>query len=414
MKRLLTRLESLLCCAMALLCCAVALPALAAGPALPQATVERLQGLERQLEAGSDVEVGREARAQAARLDDSGAEGWAKALYLQLAAHAEARRGRDGEAADLLAQARDLRVAPLAQRVDWLEQEAKLRLRAGQDGQGTALLERWAGQASPQVADLWLLAQLQAHRGDWSAAARWLARARQATAALSAEQTALAATIYQHAGDDQAAVAMVEAQLDRDARDPQMWRRAAALYQRIGEPGRAAALWEAGWRSGVLQGTEALVERIALHMAGGTPARAAEILAQALAQGELEDTPQRRRQLAQAWTQARAHDKALAAWRELARRTDAADDWRQLGELAYGWGEWSSAIEGLRRARQAGAAQDGRLWLLEGVAAFEQGDLDAARHAFGEAANSAEVAAQAEAWQKMVAQSDASPRQGNG
>ncbi|WP_106477069.1 tetratricopeptide repeat protein [Phytohalomonas tamaricis] len=412
MKRLLTRL-------LLVMWCVFSLPALAAGPALPPATVERLQHLEQQLATGDMADVAAEAQRQAERLGSSGASGWAKALYLQLGANAEAKRGRDAHAADLFAQARDISVAPLAQRVSWLEREAKLRLRAGQMENGVALLERWAEQAYPAPSDLWLLAQVQAHQGNWSSAARWLKRARHATSALSSRQTELAAVIYQHAGQNDAAVKMIEAQIDRDAQDAQIWQRAAALYQRIGQPGRAAALWEAGWRRGILKGSEALERRIALHMAGGTPARGAEILAQALMKGELEPTPERQRQLAQAWTMARDRDHALNAWQTLADQTHEARDWRQLGELAYGWGNWPLAIKGLSNARQAGDSARGRLWLLQGVAAYEQGDREAARRAFRQAANSQEVAEQAEAWQNMLAQSNSEssgetePQRGN-
>ena len=60
------------------------------------------------------------------------------------------------------------------------------------------------------------------------------------------------------------------------------------MAQRLGQPQRAAALWESGWRHGALSGSDDLEQRIQLHLAAGTPARAAELLAMAIEQGVLE------------------------------------------------------------------------------------------------------------------------------
>ncbi|MDN3556716.1 hypothetical protein QWY76_12065, partial [Halomonas maura] len=131
----------------------------------------------------------------------------------------------------------------------------------------------------------------------------------------------------------------------------------AALAQRLGDPGRAAALWEAGWRRGVLAGREDLRQRIRLHLAGGTPARAAELLAESLEQGDLVDTLANRRLLARAWQAARDRERGLAAWEALAERSEAGGDWLQLGRLAHGWGEWEIAGEALEKARDLGEAE---------------------------------------------------------
>ncbi|WP_035596708.1 tetratricopeptide repeat protein, partial [Halomonas salina] len=136
--------------------------------------------------------------------------------------------------------------------------------------------------------------------------------------------------------------------------DAETWSRAASLAQRLGDPGRAAAIWEAGWRRGVLAGAEDLHQRIRLHLAGGTPARAAELLTTALEEQALPDDLEHRRLLARAWQAARDHDEALAAWRDVAERSGAGDDWLRLGELAYGWGEWDIAGEALAKARDLG------------------------------------------------------------
>src|SRR5699024_5125679 len=141
-------------------------------------------------------------------------------------------------------------------------------------------------------------------------------------------QQDLAATVYQRSGQGERALAVLEAELD--SAPAAEWRRAAALAQRIGEPGRAAAIWEAGWRQSVLSGAEDLLQLVELHLAGGTPARAAEWLETALENGTLTDDLEQRRLLARAWQAARDRQRTLAAWQHVAERSDAGEDWLRL------------------------------------------------------------------------------------
>ena len=376
--------------------------ALAAGPALSQQSIDKLQGLERELSNGHYQQVVDTARSRAASAGSSQAEQWARALYLQMAASAAQRLDQPGRAADLLYQARTIETAPLSQRLQWLEQEAKLRLRAGQLDQASALFDRWQGQASLGSDDLWLGARLHARLEQWDAALHWVRLARQSNASPGSEHLALAASIYQQSGQLEEASNVVEAQLDQDDSDPARWQQAAALYQRLGQPGRAAALWEAGWQRGILKGEEALMMRAKLHMAGGTPARAAEMLTTALEDGSIEDSEAHRRLLASAWAQSRDHQKALQAWQAVAERSDEAHDWYMLGDLAYGWGVWSQAEKGFAKARARGADNPGQLLLMEGVAAYEQGRLDQAQQVFQQAEEFGDSADQAEQWLALI------------
>ncbi|MCK0743754.1 tetratricopeptide repeat protein [Chromohalobacter nigrandesensis] len=367
----------------------------AAGPALAPDMVQALESLQQRMQDNASEGAIDDAKAAAGRLQGGNrADRWARALFLQLAATGEARQGRDAEAADLFRQARRSDAVDTDSRQRWLNQEARLRLRAGQTAQGAELLGDWIERHGDDADSLWLMVQAQATQEQWSQAAQWVDRARRA-GGMDADRRRLAASVYQHAERYDAALSLLDDQLQSESDDPQAWRRAAALAQRMQQPGLAAALWEAGWRRGALAGEDDLERLIRLHLAGGTPARAAEHLETAFEAGTLPRDSEHRRLLAEAWTSARAHDKALSAWRALAEDTQGGEDWRQLGELAYGWGEWSTAIEALRQAREQGA-DAARTWLLEGVSQLESSDEEAAREAF-EAARDA-GASQAEAW----------------
>lgn len=372
--------------------------ALAEGPALPQASIDQLRALENQLSQGRYQAVVDTARSRAASAGSSAAEQWARALYLQMAGSAARRLGEPGRAADLLYQARAIDAAPLANRLEWLSQEARLRVQAQQFEQAARLFDRWQGQASLDAEELWLGARIHARLEQWDEALRWVSLAREATGDPDASQLALAATVYQSAGRLSEATEVVEAQLVENTRDPARWRQAVALYQRLDEPGRAAALWEAGYRRGVLKGEAALLTRVRLHIDGGTPARAGEILEKAFDEGRLVESDEHLRLLARAWTEARDRDRALEAWQQLAERTDRAHDWYMLGELAYGWGAWSDAQTGLSRALERGSEHPGQLLLMQGVAAFELERPAQARAAFRRAETFSDSADQAQQW----------------
>lgn len=338
-----------------------------AAPALSGDFIADLEALQQRLQQGETEAVSDRAMAQARRLaGGNAADRWARALYLQLAAGAAARADRPEEAAERLREARETSGVEAEYRDRWQREEAGLRLAAGQTAAGVELLTDWLARHSGAPRDHWRLVRALAELERWETAADRVTRALDATPEPDVAQLALAAAVYRHAGRGGEALALIEAALE-GADDPEAWREAAALAQRSGEPGRAAAIWEAGWRRGILSGRDDLDQLVRLHLAGGTPARAAEHLETGLAKGLLEDSDATRRLLAQAWEAARDRPRALAAWEALAERSDAGGDWLRLGQLAHAWGQEELAIRALRAASERGR-QEADAW-LEALAA---------------------------------------------
>ncbi|WP_251976465.1 tetratricopeptide repeat protein [Salinicola avicenniae] len=357
----------------------VVTPAQAEGPALRGDMIAALESMQSRLADGDLATVAQSAATSAERLQGgNAADRWARALFLQLAANANARRGEPGAAADQLAQARRIDQAPASRRLAWLAQEARLRLKAEQTERGADLLTTWVEQSGGDDDSRWLLIQARASLGQWQAAANSLDRLReQGSQGWSGEQLQLASRVYQAVGRFDEALSL----LGDDGDSPAVWRRAAALAQQAGNDGRAAAIWDAGWRRGQLTSAEDLLQLAKLHIAGGTPARAGEYLARWLEEGKLASTDANRRLLAQAWTAARDHAKALSAWQALATQSQRDEDWRQLAEVAYGWGEWQTAIEALSQLDTL----SGREQLLKGGASLQIDRPAAAREAFRQA-----------------------------
>ncbi|NYS76300.1 MULTISPECIES: hypothetical protein [Halomonadaceae] len=332
-----------------------------ASPALPGDIIADLNALQSQLQEGALSSVVERATAQAERLASGNqSDQWASALYQQLAASALARQDQPAAAADRLAIARGLSGVDDDQATRWLREEASLRRAAGQRDQAIELLTEWLANQQDSNA-VWQLTRLLAQQERWEEAANWLEQALSETAELTEAQQALTLAIYRNAGQSEQALGWLLDGLDSQS-DLSDWRQAAGLAQQAGQPGVAAGLWEMAWQLGKLTEPEDRWLLIQLHLAGGTPARAAEHLEEALKEGDVVRDESNLRLLANAWQQAKDVEKALDAWQTLAQYTQTATDWRSYGQLAYAWGENKQAQQAFVRAAELGDEEAGQ-WL---------------------------------------------------
>ena len=332
-----------------------------ASPALPGDIIADLNALQSQLQEGELSSVVERATAQAERLASGNqSDQWASALYQQLAAGALARQDQPAAAADRLAIARGLSGVDDDQAVRWLREEASLRRAAGQRDQAIELLTEWLANQQDSNA-VWQLTRLLAQQERWEEAANWLEQALSETAELTEAQQALTLAIYRNAGQSEQALGWLLDGLDSQS-DLSDWRQAAGLAQQAGQPGVAAGLWEMAWQLGKLTEPQDRWLLIQLHLAGGTPARAAEHLEQALNEGDIVRDESNLRLLASAWQQAKDVERALDAWQALAQHTQTATDWRSYGQLAYAWGENEQAQQAFVRAAELGD-EEAAQWL---------------------------------------------------
>lgn len=332
-----------------------------ASPALQGDVIADLNALQTQLQGGALSSVVDRATTQAERLSSGNqADQWASALYQQLAAGALARQDQPSAAADRLAIARGLNGVDSDQAAQWLREEASLRRAAGQRDQAIELLTEWL--ANQQDSDsVWQLTRLLAQQERWEEAANWLDQALELNQQPNEDQQALMLAVYRNAGQSDQALSHLLEGLNADS-DAIQWRQAAGLAQQAGQAGVAAGLWEMAWQLGKLTQSEDRWLLIQLHLAGGTPARAAEHLEQALNEGDIVRDETNLRLLASAWRQAKDIEKALEAWQALALHSQAAADWRAYGQLAYAWGEDEQAKEAFALASSLGD-EEAEKWL---------------------------------------------------
>ncbi|MDN6321841.1 MAG: hypothetical protein ACTHZY_00265 [Halomonas sp.] len=335
-----------------------------AAPALQGDLIADLRALQGDLQEGALDQVVERATAQAERLSSGNqSDQWASALYQQLAAGALARQDQPAAAADRLAIAQGLSGVDRDQAARWLREEASLRRVAGQRDQAIELLAEWLADQQ-DVDTAWQLTRLLAHQERWDEAAQWLEQAIGQTAEneeLSEARQALTLAIYRNAGQGDQALGWLLDGLSAQSETVD-WRQAAGLAQQAGQPGVAAGLWETAWQLGKSTEPEDRWLLIQLHLAGGTPARAAEHLEQALVEGDIVRDETNLRLLATAWQQAKHVENALSTWHGLAEQTQLAADWRTYGQLAYAWGENDQAKQAFARASELGD-EEATQWL---------------------------------------------------
>ncbi|WP_447957843.1 hypothetical protein [Vreelandella sp. EE7] len=305
--------------------------------------------------------VAARATRQAERLQGGNrSDQWASALYFQLAAGALSRQGNADAAADQLARARTRSSVSAEQASRWLREEATLRRAAGQRVEAIALYEQWLSNNSDRQMS-WQLVRLLAGNDQWDAAAERLTPLLEQQDSLDEAQQTLTLNVLRRAEQDGQALGWLLDGLNVESSADE-WRQAAGLAQQAGQAGMAAGLWEMAWQVGAFESNEDFNTLVELHMAGGTPARAAEHLEQALEAGRLARDEATLRRLARAWDQAKNSQKALDAWQALAKQSGQSEDWRRYGQLAYAWGDEERAERAWQQAQALGDEEAGE-WL---------------------------------------------------
>lgn len=348
----------------AVLLCLASASALAA-PALSGGIIRDLDAAEQALEQGRLERVIEHAGRQAGRLATGNtADRYASALYRQLTASALARQQRYGDGAEQLAKAQKSVGAGTAQARRWLREEAQLHHAAGQYDLAITRLSQWLNTSADDgesQRERWRLVGWLARAERWEDAAAQLDAAREHGEPTNAGQRELALAVDLNAGHVERALGGLVAGLNAESLAAE-WRKAAGVAQRAGQPGVAAGLWDTGWRLGKLERPADYWQLVDLHLTGGTPARAAELLEAGLADGRVVRSELTLRLRAEAWQQAREPSRALAAQRALAQHTQSAHEWRTLGQLAYAWGEDVRAKAAFERAVALGDTQ-AETWL---------------------------------------------------
>ena len=137
------------------------------------------------------------------------------------------------------------------------------------------------------------------------------------------------------------------------------------------------------WHRGMLETEPDILSLTRLSLFLENPARAGEILSQAMERGYVEENSENLRLLLSSWTMAREMDRAVDTIDKLAQLSDDGEFFHRKAMLLNESGDWEGVVDSCSRALEKGGLENpGEVWILQGVALAELRRFDEAIEAF--------------------------------
>lgn len=179
------------------------------------------------------------------------------------------------------------------------------------------------------------------------------------------------------------------------------WRQLAGMQmQRENYPAALATL-ELAYAGGHLEAERELLNLAQLYLHQGAPRKAALLLEAEIAAAHIKADGDNWELTANAWTQARDMERAVAALKLASQHGRRAQTQLRLAQLYMELKRWPEADDTLLAVLASGALDDkanGQAWLLLGIVCFENKANERARKAFAKAAVFSLVRKDAEQW----------------
>lgn len=151
------------------------------------------------------------------------------------------------------------------------------------------------------------------------------------------------------------------------------WAQLAGIYSGLDRQQDAAAVLELGYRAGIITEEAKIISLIQYFTNLENPYRAATLLEQEMAAGNIERTQENLELLAQAYNLAREQKRALEPLSEAAQMAPTGELYYRLGQIYFADEQWEQAISSLRQAINRGGIDSddvGDAWLLIGNAQY--------------------------------------------
>ena len=137
------------------------------------------------------------------------------------------------------------------------------------------------------------------------------------------------------------------------------------------------------WHRGMLETEPDILSLTRLSLFLENPARAGEILSQAMERGYVEENSENLRLLLSSWTMAREMDRAVETIDKLAQLSDDGEFFHRKAMLLNESGDWEGVVDSCSRALEKGGLENpGEVWILQGVALAELRRFDEAIESF--------------------------------
>lgn len=373
-------------------------------PGLSRQVYERLETIHEQLEAGQASQAVDALRSLLAK---SGLPAFDRAVLYETLGYAQAQREAYAAAAtafeQALAQTDEL---PRERRLGNLFNLAQMQYAAERPSAAVATLQRYLEQApEPDNKARLLLTKASLSLERWAAALEAIQPLLTGHTRPKTNWYRLQLLAQMELERYTDAAQTLHTLLRREPAKTEYWRHLAAVYTRAGKDAKAAAVLELMWQRGQLTEHEAIKALAMRQIELNNPHRAAEILTEAMAKGQLPASVRHLKWLARAWLLAREEAKAREVLARAAPKASHGKLYLRLAQLEYEREQWPAVAKAARAALAKGRLRHpGQAHLLLGIAQYHQGNLAAARNALQAAREDQRSRQAAQGWLQYLEQ----------
>jgi len=195
------------------------------------------------------------------------------------------------------------------------------------------------------------------------------------------------------------AAGVLETMVSRWPDNPRYWRQLSSIYLTLKRERKALATLDIAYRRGMLDKEREILQLVNLHAYLDDPYEAAQILAQGIEDGLVAASRKHLELLGNYWMSAQENDRAIDALRRAGAQAGNGRIDLRVAYLLIEKEQWKQAEAALQQAvRKGGLRRPGKAWLLLGIAAYEQKQLDRAREYFSKAASFDDTRSDANQW----------------
>jgi tetratricopeptide (TPR) repeat protein len=262
---------------------------------------------------------------------------------------------------------------------------AQLLLQESKPKAALKLLKRWfEDEKRPSAAARVLLAQIHYALKQWQSAIREMKRALAQADSPQESWYQFLVGLYLESDQLKPAAELLQRMLQLFPDNGLYWRQLAGVLLQSGRERRAAATLAVAAQKGLLESADLLrLARLYLHQE--MPLNAADLLTQALKEGELARDKEPLSLLADAWLLAREQERALKVLGELTGIDRSGRAQLRAGALLFELERWQEAAAMLEKGLRMSDKPNRSDWLLLGVAAVRTNDRETAKKAFSRA-----------------------------
>ncbi len=181
------------------------------------------------------------------------------------------------------------------------------------------------------------------------------------------------------------------------------WLQLSGVYGELGQDEKALAVMEIAHHQGLLTQESELSNLAKLYMLQEVPLKAAQLLEEAMQQGTVQKTADSMDLLANAWLQAREHEKAEPLMQEAAGLSENGELYLGLAQLYVRTESWKKAARAAQKALdKGGLASPGDAHLVLGIAHTKTGRHSAAHAALSQAEQFEATQSSAREWLEVL------------